>query len=149
MHKHMLWCSLALLPVMFLGCSKSGNGTTDPPPPPPGVAEVEPNDVDPQYLGALGTADIRVNGGAANSSDVDWYRIVLNGTTNLHASVDWVGGDIDLGLADGNGIMLSYRDTGAKPERCTLPARPAGTYLIRVTSKNTSAVAYTLTIGPR
>jgi hypothetical protein len=63
MHKHMLWCSLALLPVMFLGCSKSGNGTTDPPPPPPGVAEVEPNDVDPQYLGALGTADIRVNGG--------------------------------------------------------------------------------------
>lgn len=145
--------ALRFLPVLLLmlalGCSKSGNGTTEPPAPLPGVAEVEPNDVDPQYLGPLGTEDIRVRGTAAGSGDVDWYWIVLNSTMNLHASVDWGSGDIDLGLAGADGIMVSYRDTGAKPEGCTLPARPAGTYLVRVTCKNATPVAYTLTIGPR
>jgi hypothetical protein len=149
MYRRLSFISVVALPLIIFGCSKSGDGTTEPPPPPPGVAEIEPNDVDAQILGVLGTSDLIVNGSAANSSDVDWYRIALNATTNLHVSVDWGAGDIDVGVADGDGIMLTFRDTGAKPERCTLPARPAGAYFIRVTSKNTSAVAYTLTIGAR
>ena len=137
-----------VLPLAFAACSKSDSGPSDSPPP-PGISEVEPNNFNPQSLGALGTTDLRVNGSCSNSSDIDLFSVTLSDTTNLHVSVDWTNGDLDLGIADGEGIMVAFRDTGAKPERCTLPVRPPGAYMVRVTSKTASSVAYTLIIGPR
>jgi hypothetical protein len=134
--------------VMHGGCKTSDDGPVTPPGP-QGIAEVEPNDAVPQALGTLGTSDLTVNGATAGTADEDWYSVTLASQTNLHASVDWGTGDIDLGLTDASGIVVAFRDTGAKPERCTLPLRTPGTYRIRVSSKTGGAVAYTLTIGPR
>ena len=148
--KHLLIAvPLLILPLAFGGCSKSDSGPAEAPPVVPGISEVEPNDAVPQALGALGSADLRVNGNCSNGSDVDWFSVALNDTANLHVSLDWTSGDLDLGVADPEGIMVVFRDTGAKPERCTLPLRPPGTYRVRVTSKIAAATAYTLVVGPR
>lgn len=136
---------------MFLvipGCKKSESPAG--PPPPTTIQEAEPNDVSPQSLGTLGSTDLVVNGTAANASDVDRYAVTLSGLVTLHASVSWSGGgDLDLSVTNSNAIMLNHQDTGANPERCTLPSLQPGVYIIQVTSKSSSSTTYVLTIGPR
>lgn len=144
---------IALLFVLVLvfgfisGCSKKGG---DDPISPGGPTETEPNDQTPQSLGTLGTSDISMAGGTSGTGDVDRYSITTTEVVNLHVSVAFTNNsDIDVGIENSNGIMLSHQDTGGNPERCTLAARPAGTYIVEVTSKTASAVQYTLTVGRR
>lgn len=138
---------LVLVFGFISGCSKKGG---DDPVSPGGPAETEPNDQTPQSLGTLGTSDISMTGGTSGTGDVDRYSITTTEAVNLHVSIAFAGGaDNDLGIENSNGIMLSHQDTGANPERCTLAASPAGTYIIEVTSKTASAVQYTLTVGRR
>jgi len=142
-----------MIAVSVLGClsscSKKDSAPTGPAPTAGAVQEIEPNDGTPQNLGTLGTSDITVSG-TVNAFDVDKFSIALGATVNLYASVGWQGSsDIDLGVMNQTGIMLSFQDSGAQPERCTLTARPAGVYIIQVTSKTSTATGYTLTIGSR
>lgn len=136
------------------GCSKSDPGPAGPDgsggPPPGSIQEVEPNDGTPQALRALDATDIVVSGMLANDKDIDRYSLTLNGQANLFAKVSWQGStDIDLWVTLPNNIPLTIRDTGGNPESCVLTARTAGTYLIQITSKPSSATAYVLTIGLR
>ncbi len=129
------------------GCKKESDG--DDPVDPGSSAETEPNDVTPQSLGTLGTSDITFVANTANANDVDRFSIATTATLNLHAKIAFSSGaDLDIGVQNANGIMLSFQDTGANPEQCTLAGRTAGTYIIEVTSK-TGAASYTLTVGAR
>jgi hypothetical protein len=143
---------LACCLVLSCGCQKdAGPAAPSVPPPTSGtLQEVEPNNVTPQALGTLGTSDITVNGTMADGNDIDKYSIGLTGATNLLAKVSWQGSaDLDLTVTNAVGIPLTIRDTGTNPESCVLPAQPAGTYIIQVTTKTAAATAYVLTIGPR
>ena len=144
--------AMVLLVMGYLsGCSKSEDGGTPPaqPLPPANTQEAEPNDSSPQALGTLGSSDIVLRGSSASTGDVDRYSIVLGGTANLFASIAFTSGDLDLAVQNSSGITLTFRDTGTQPEKCTLTARSAGTYIIQVTSKTASATEYNLTVGPR
>jgi hypothetical protein len=154
----MNWFRFCCIFVLFLlglvpGCSKKDSGPTGPGsggPPPGTIQEIEPNDVTAQSLGALGSTDITVAGTATNGVDVDRYSIILNGQANLFAMVSWQGSaDLALWVTLPNGIPLTLKDSGVNSESCVLPARPAGAYVIQITSKQSNATAYTLTIGTR
>jgi hypothetical protein len=138
-----------VLMVFWYGCSKS---STEPASPSGGgnVNEAEPNDLTPQALGGLGSSDYTVTGVTSSGTDVDRFSVTLSATTNFLAKVSWQGtGDLDLAIKNGNGISLTLRDTGTNPESCLLASSPPGTYVVEVTSKQTGATSYTLTIGPR
>ncbi|GEM_PF-4775184 len=140
--KLLLFLSLGIIG----GCSKEGDDPVDP----GSSAETEPNDVTPQPLGTLGASDINFPGSTANANDVDRFSIITTAPLNLHAKVAFGStADLDIGIQNDDGIMLSFQDTGANPEQCTLANRPAGIYIIEVTSKTGTAVSYTLTIGAR
>jgi hypothetical protein len=145
---------LAVAFSLTSGCSKSGSGPTDSGttggPPPGSVLEVEPNDGTPQPLRALDATDIIVSGTSANENDVDKYSVTLNAPANLFAKVSWQGSrDIDLWILLPNNIPLTIRDTGGNPESCVLTAQAAGTYIIQISSKQSSPTAYVLTLGLR
>lgn len=147
MKKILLPFVIVLVFGILSGCTKKSG---DDPISPGGPTETEPNDLTPQSLGTLGTSDITMGGSTSGTADVDRYSVTATEAVNLHVSVSFASGaDIDVGIENSNGIMLSHQDTGGNPERCTLAARPAGTYIVEVTSKTASAVQYTLTVGRR
>jgi len=115
------------------------------------IAEIEPNDVTAQILGALGTTDKVVSGNAGGRNDVDYYSVTLSAPASIHMALSWTGAqDLEVGVSDANGVMIRNQDTPTgNPEQCTVTARPAGSYLVRVGSRSSSAVAYSLTIGQR
>lgn len=131
------------------GCSSdSGSNTVAPPPPPPPSGDG--NDFTAQSLGTLGASDIVVHGEEADDTDVDLYSVTVTGTTNLFASLNWSNSaDLGMALSNNSGITVRNVDTDSKPEECILGAMPAGTYLVRVSSRTGTATPYTLTIGPR
>lgn len=147
MKQKLFLCALVLWIGILPGCSKKdGGGPTSP----GGTGETEPNDLVPQSLGTLGTSDIALGGSASGTNDVDRYSITTTETVNLYVSIAFASGaDIDVGIENSGGIMLSHQDTGSNPEHCTLAARAAGTYIVEVTSKTASATEYTLTVGRR
>lgn len=149
MKRRLIVAVLVTFVAVLGGCSKN-DAVTNPAPNPGGtVAEVELNDVTPQSLGTLGTADIVVSGSTANANDIDRYSITLTGTTNLLVKDSAsVAGEIVLGVFNGSSIMLTER-RGASPQSCTLTGRTAGTYIIQVQSSNTGASGYILRIGAR
>jgi hypothetical protein len=114
-------------------------------------SEIEPNDETPQALGALAGSDILVAGSVSTVSDVDKYSVFLGSSTNLHVELLWTGGsDLDFGIMNPNGIMLTYRSNGTDPEQCTLAGLTPGTYTIYVAANSaSSSQAYSLRIGPR
>lgn len=147
MKRQFVFFTLVLTLALVSSCKKESGSTA---PPSGGIQETEPNDNTPQALGTLGTSDLAVNGSTANANDVDLYSIVLDSNGNLYVAVSWSGGsDLDLGVMNGSQVMINYQDTGANPERCTLPSLSAGTYILHVTSKTASATSYTLTVGRR
>ena len=148
--KRTVRCLVAATLILALaGCGGGGGGVTGPGTD-PNVHEAEPNDFTGQVVGALATTDITVTGGAANASDVDLYRVVLPGTTNLLVSLNWSGtNDLELSISNSAGVFVRTVDTAGRPETCTLAALPAGTYTIRVGSFASSNTNYTLTLGPR
>ena len=131
------------------GCSKSS--PTEPPPPTGGARnETEPNDFNPQALGALSATDFVVSGSMSNGSDVDLYTVASSGTFALYANLDWsTTSDLELTISNANGIFVRHVDGVGHPESCTLIALPAGTYTVRVGSLSASATAYSLTLGMR
>jgi hypothetical protein len=138
-----------ILVAVLVGCTKSDVATNPPAEPAGTVAELEPNDVTPQFLGTLGTTDIVVTGATANARDVDRYSITLTGTTNLLVRDSaLVAGEVILSVMDGSFIMLTAR-RGSSPQSCTLTSRSPGTYVIQVESSNTTSAGYTLRIGAR
>lgn len=142
-------CLVVVVAAWISSCKKD-SGPSGGSSPCQGIQEAEPNDNVPQSLGALGTTDITVCGITANASDVDLYSIDFQGGGNLHISVAWSGGsDLDLGVMNANNVMINFQDTGANPERCTLPSLSAGTYIVHVSTKTASATGYTLTMGRR
>jgi len=147
---------LALTAVLGVaGCGGGGGGGGDNPVAPGpsngSIAETEPNDVTPQVLGTLGTTDKLVAGTAGGRNDVDYYRVTLAAPAAIHVALSWTGAqDLEVGISNENGVMIRNQDTPTgNPEQCTVTARPAGTYLVRVGSHSTSAVTYSLTIGQR
>jgi len=149
MKRLFVFCLIVVPAVWISGCKKS-SGPTGAPPPCQGTQEAEPNNNVPQSLGTLGATDLTVCGITANANDIDLYSIDFQGGGNLHVSVAWSGGsDLDLGVMNSNSVMINFQDTGANPERCTLPSLSAGTYQIHVSTKTASATGYTLTIGRR
>ena len=130
------------------GCKKDDGGGPITPTP---TGDTEPNDVTPQSIGILGTSDILTPGIASSDTDIDRFAITIPAGTNLHVSIAWQGtADLNLGVMNPGSIMINYQGgTTANPERCTLPAQSAGTYVIEVTSQTAASTAYTLTVGPR
>ena len=144
--------ALGVFFFLFSGCKKSSTEPTDggTSGTPTSVTESEPNDVTPQALGTLGSSEITVSGTAANDKDIDRFSLALAGTTNLFVKVAWQGtSDLDLGIKNSVGIPITFRDTGGNPETCGLASSPGGSYILEVTSKQTSSTAYTLTVGKR
>jgi hypothetical protein len=141
---------LLLVLLVCSGCSRKESGPTEPSPPTTNATEVEPNDVTPQNLGPLGSTDIILSGSTSSQTDVDRFQITLATTANLHVSLSWpTAADLDVGVMSATGIMLNFQDTGGNPERCTLSSRPAGMYIVQVTSQTSGSSAYVLTIGLR
>ncbi|HKQ58217.1 MAG TPA: PPC domain-containing protein [Candidatus Eisenbacteria bacterium] len=137
---------------MLIGCGKS---PTAPPPPtlPPGaIAEVEPNDPTPQALGVLDTADVVIGGTASGRADVDYYTVVLSTSGSIYTSLSWTGSlpDLEVGVANGAGIMIHNQDSpAANPEACTVTGLGPGTYRVRVGTRTAANTFYLLTIGRR
>ena len=129
------------------GCSKSS--PTEPPPPTGGARnETEPNDFNPQALGALSATAFVVSGAMSSGSDVDLYSVTSSGTFSLHASLDWnTAYVLELTISNANGIFVRHVDGAGHPESCTLSGLPAGTYTVRVGSLSASGTAYSLTLG--
>lgn len=149
MNRKFIFCLIVVAATWSSSCKKD-SGPTGGPTPCQGIQEAEPNDNVAQSLGTLGATDLTVCGITANANDVDLYSIDFQGGGNLHVSVSWTGGsDLDLGVMNANRVMINFQDTGANPERCTLPSLSAGTYVIDVSTKTASATGYTLTIGRR
>lgn len=145
MKSHVLLLVILVL-VGIAGCKKDEAG------PAPGPAsDIEPNDVTPQFLGTLGTADFVTPGITTSNTDIDRFSVTIAAGTNLHVAIAWQGtSDLNFGVMNPNGIMINYQGgTVANPERCTLPSQGAGTYVIEVTSQTAASTAYTLTVGPR
>ena len=149
--KHALAMLALSAALAAAGCASSGSNPVAPGPSDGSIAEIEPNDVAPQVLGTLGASDKVVSGVSGGRNDVDYYSVTLAAPAAIHMAVSWTGvQDLEVGISDGNGIMIRNQDTPTdNPEQCTVSARPAGTYLVRVGSHSTSAVAYSLTIGER
>ena len=147
MKRFSILLAILLLLGIVAGCKKD----SEPAAPPSPASDVEPNDVTPQSLGTLGATDITTPGTTASDTDVDRFSVSIAAGTNLHVSVAWQGtSDLNIGVMNPNGIMISYQGgTAANPERCTLPSQGAGTYVIEITSTTAAATGYTLTIGPR
>ena len=146
---------LASLIGVIAGCKKD-EGPSEPVIPPGTVNEVEPNDQTAQSLGALGTTDITVNGGAATANDVDKFLVNLSAaSTNLRAEISWTGaGDLDVGITDTSGTLVAFQRTGANPERCIRPGLGPGRYTIYVSANSVASQTaypqvYALKIGPR
>jgi Bacterial pre-peptidase C-terminal domain len=150
-HMSRRWLIVAGLVTVLatLGCSSGGGGskpTTPVTPAPTG----DGNDFIPQSLGTLGASDIVTHGDEADDADVDLYSVTVTHTTNLFFSLDWTGNaDLGMALSNNSGITVRNVDTDSKPEQCILGAMPAGTYIVRVSSRTATATPYTLTIGAR
>jgi hypothetical protein len=145
---------VAVLLALLAGCKKDESSPVAPgvPGAPGTVTEVEPNDQTPQLLGTLGTTDVTVNGSSTTDTDVDKYSIVLGGTTNLHVEISWTGAsNLDVGIMNPSGYMLSFRGNGTNPELCTLTGLPAGTYTVYVSAGSLAAApqSYVVKVGPR
>lgn len=140
---------IAIAGLTFSSC-KGEDAATEPSPTPIGSNEVEPNDNVPNDLGILGASVISVTGVTSVASDVDRFVVTVAAGTNLNASLGWQGqSDLNLGFMDSRGISISYQRTSSNPERCTLPNRDAGRYIIEVTSATAGSTSYTLTIAAR
>jgi len=146
-----LAAAVITLAAALAGCKS--DSTTEPTPPDPtptSIAEAEPNDATPQAVGTLRDSAIVVSGTSANGSDIDKYSFALPAQRSFSASISWSGGaDLNLGVANGSGILMAYRDTGGNPENCTLTAMPQGTYVLQVLQASNQSQAYRITITPR
>lgn len=137
---------IVILLLSLAGCKKESTSE-----PPPSTSETEPNDLASQAnpLGTLGATDLQIGGVASSTNDVDRFSVIVPAAANMLASVSWQGaGDLDVAIQNASGINLTSRDSGLNPESCTLAITPA-TYIVQVTSKSTTAIAYTLTVGQR
>jgi len=140
--------ALSLGGLWLAGCSSGDDGVS--PGPPTTYVEAEPNDFNAQSLGALDSTDITVGGAASSDADVDLFSITLSEPMDLFVQLDWTGGqDLEFAVSDDQGVFVTFVDTGARPEACTLPVLGASTRLIRVGSRSSSPANYVLTIGPR
>ncbi|MCC6652987.1 MAG: PPC domain-containing protein [Candidatus Eisenbacteria bacterium] len=143
-------CVVTGMLLALAGCGGGGGSSVTGPGGGGGVSEAEPNDFTGQVVGTLSATDIAVNGRTASATDVDLYRVVLSGTTNLLVTLDWTGAnDLELSISNSAGIFVRTVDTASHPETCTLASLPAGTYTIRVGSFSNSGTNYSLTLGSR
>jgi len=139
--------ALSLGGLWLAGCSSGDDGVS--PLPPTTYVDAEPNDFNAQSLGALDSTDITV-GGSTSDADVDLYSIALSEPMDLFVQLDWTSGqDLEFAVSNDQGVFVTFVDTGARPEACTLPIPGAGTRQIRVGSRSSSPANYVLTIGPR
>ncbi len=107
--------------------------------------ETEPNNADSAANTGL-CSGVAVSGSIASTSDLDWYKIEVNGPGAINVSLSHDSGiDLDWYLYKATGAYVAYRSTASNPETGSYSATAAGTYYVRVKSY-TGAGRYTLNV---